>query len=72
MILSMKFKSKENRDREALIWKARGDTVVKRSSRNVVLSPNYVKDEDLSNASPNGFGGYDTSWYPVIYTLEVR
>lgn len=70
--MHMNFKSKVNRDAKAAELRAQGYTVTKSSSRSVVLSPNYVADEDLTTASKNMFGGYDTDFYPTIYRLEAR
>lgn len=72
MRIKQNFKSRENRDARARELRAQGYRVSVRSSRNVVLSPGYVADEDLSTASKNMFGGYDTDYYPTIYTLEAK
>ena len=68
----MRFKNKDNRDAKARELQAQGMSVTKSSSRSVVLSANYVADEDLTTASRNMFGGYDTEFYPRLYSLEAR
>ena len=63
---------RENRDAKARDLKAAGYTVKKRSSRNQVLSPSYVEDwaETGRTASPNGFGGCDSTFFSALYTVE--
>lgn len=67
-----KYKSQANRDTAARELRAQGRTVRKRSVRNVSLSPDYVADATPDEGCPNGFGGRETSYYPVLYVLEVR
>jgi hypothetical protein len=71
-MVNMKFQSKQARDAKASELSAQGYRVSRRSSRNQVVSPNYVADADLTNATRNPFGGYDTQWFPVLYIVEAR
>jgi hypothetical protein len=70
--MKMTFQSKEARDAKARELSAQGHRVSRRSVRGQVLSPNYVADYDLTNASRNMFGGYDTEYFPVLYMVETR
>jgi hypothetical protein len=65
-----RFQSKANRDQKAAELKAQGHSVRKGSSRNQVLSPDYVQDYDGPRA-PNGFGGSAPEFFAAIYKVEV-
>lgn len=64
---TMKYESREARDGAYRTLGGRRRTI-----RGAVLSPDYVVDADLDQASTNGFGGYEPQLYPVLYVLEVR
>lgn len=70
--MKMTFQSKEARDAKARELSAQGLQVSRRSVRGQVLSPNYVADYDLTTASRNMFGGFDTEYFPVLYMVEAR
>lgn len=70
IITSYNYRSRNERDRAALEYRRDGYRVRKSSSRNVMLSPDYVID-DHGSGCDNGFGGKSPEYYPVIYKLEV-
>lgn len=71
-MINLKFLDMQTRNRRARELSAQGYDVKRRTARNQVLSPNYVADYPLENASRNMFGGYDTEWFPVLYIVEAR
>lgn len=65
------YQFRANRDAEAARLKREGYRVVKRSARNVTLSPDYVADY-MGSPSPNGFGGSSPEYFATVYLLETR
>lgn len=64
------YTSKATRDARFAALKARGiRNIRKSSSRNQVISPDYIEDY-AGTRYPNGFGGSADTFVPVLYKIE--
>jgi len=71
-MLKFTFLSQQARDAKARELSAQGYRVSRRVATGQVLSPNYVADYDLANASRNMFGGFEAEYFPRLYMVEGR